>query len=138
MKPLIFLLLFLFVSSIHAADYGSVNATVLSVYDGDTFRVDIANWPPIVGKKIPVRVRGLDTPEIRGKCQAEKDLAIQARGYVQQLLESGIVVLHHLDRGKYFRLVATVLLDGVDLTELVNQKELGRRYDGGKKQGWCD
>jgi len=138
MKPLTFILLFLVVSSVHAADYGSVNATVLSVYDGDTFRVDIAGWPPLVGKNIPVRVRGLDTPEIRGKCQAEKDLAIQARDYVRQVLASGTVTLAHLDRGKYFRIVATVLVDGTNLTELVIQKDLGRRYDGGKKQGWCE
>jgi micrococcal nuclease len=137
MKPLIFLLLMVFSSLTQAAGYGAVNATVLSVYDGDTFRVNIANWPPIIGENIPVRVRGLDTPEIRGKCQAEKDLAIEARDYVRAILASGAVTLTHLDRGKYFRLVATVLIDGANLTELVIKRGLGRAYDGGKKQGWC-
>ncbi|MDP6141644.1 MAG: thermonuclease family protein [Arenicellales bacterium] len=138
MKLFSFIFLFVFSPLTHAADYGSVNGTVLSVYDGDTFRVDISGWPPIIGKNIPVRVRGLDTPEIRGKCQAEKDLAIHARDYVRQVLASGTVTLAHLDRGKYFRIVATVLVDGTNLTELVIQKDLGRRYDGGKKQGWCE
>jgi micrococcal nuclease len=138
MKLFSFIFLFVFSPLTHAADYGPVNGTVLSVYDGDTFRVDIAGWPPIIGKNMPVRVRGLDTPEIRGKCKAEKDLAIRARDYVRQVLASGAVTLTQLDRGKYFRIVATVLVDGANLTELVIQKDLGRRYDAGKKQGWCE
>jgi hypothetical protein len=34
--------------------YGTVTVSkVTSVYDGDTFRVDIDSLPPIVGKNIP-------------------------------------------------------------------------------------
>ena len=33
-------------------------------------------------------VAGVDTPEIRGKCQAEKDLAIQARDFVRSSVGS--------------------------------------------------
>ena len=64
--------------------YGTVTVSkVISVYDGDTFRVDINSLPPIVGKNIPIRVNGVDTPEIRGKCQYEKDLALEARDFVR-------------------------------------------------------
>jgi endonuclease YncB( thermonuclease family) len=60
-----------------APQYGTVTVSkVISVYDGDTFRVDIDSLPPIVGKNIPIRVNGVDTPEIRGKCQYEKNLAL--------------------------------------------------------------
>ena len=49
--------------------YGTVTVSkVISVYDGDTFRVNIDSLPPIVGKNIAIRVNGVDTPEIRGKC----------------------------------------------------------------------
>lgn len=52
----------------------AVPATVVSVYDGDTFTVEARPWPGMT-LRTSVRVRGVDTPEIRGKCQAEKDLA---------------------------------------------------------------
>lgn len=37
---------------------------VVSVYDGDTMRVNVSGWPPVVGQNMPIRVRGVDTPEI--------------------------------------------------------------------------
>ncbi len=39
---------------------------VVRVYDGDTITVDIAEWPAIVGDDIGVRIRGVDTPVLRG------------------------------------------------------------------------
>jgi len=67
-----------------APQYGTVTVSkVISVYDGDTFRVNIDSLPPIVGKNIAIRVNGVDTPEIRGKCQYEKDLALEARDFVR-------------------------------------------------------
>ena len=82
---LLFLMILLIVSSINAApQYGTVTVSkVISVYDGDTFRVNIDSLPPIVGKNIAIRVNGVDTPEIRGKCQYEKDLALEARDFVR-------------------------------------------------------
>ena len=87
-KLLLYLTLFLGVLSVQAApEYGTVIVSrVISVYDGDTFRVDIDSLPPIVGKNIPIRLNGVDTPEIRGKCGHEKDLAIKARDFVRNKL----------------------------------------------------
>ena len=48
--------------------YGStIVGEVTSIYDGDSFRVNIEGWPPIIGERIPIRVNGVDAPEIRGK-----------------------------------------------------------------------
>ena len=98
-----------------APQYGTVTVSkVISVYDGDTFRVNIASLPPIVGKNIPIRVNGVDTPEIRGKCQYEKNLALDARDFVRnKLADAKEIKLTNLQRGKYFRVVANVLVDGV-------------------------
>ena len=81
-------LVFLLITSIQAApQYGTVTVSkVISVYDGDTFRVNIDSLPPIVGKNIPIRVNGVDTPEIRGKCQYEKNLTLKARDFVRAKL----------------------------------------------------
>ncbi len=112
---------------------------LVRVYDGDTITVDINGWPPIIGDDISIRVRGLDTPEIRGKCDTEKEMAQNARNRLQQLLEaSELITLVDYERGKYFRLVATVMADGKDVAETLIGEGLARPYDGGKREGWCE
>ena len=123
-----------------ASEYGMVTVSkVISVYDGDTFRVDIDSLPPIVGKNIPIRLNGVDTPEIRGKCQYEKDLAIKARDFVRnKLANAKEIKLNHLQRGKYFRVVANVMVDGVSLEKELLENKLAYKYTGGKKSSWCN
>ena len=123
-----------------ALQYGTVTVSkVISVYDGDTFRVNIDSLPPIVGKNIPIRVNGVDTPEIRGKCQYEKDLALKARDFVRgRLANATDIKLTNLQRGKYFRVVANVVVDGVSLEQELLDNKLAYRYDGGKKLNWCE
>ena len=43
---------------------------VRSIYDGDSFRVNIDEWTDIIGKSVPIRILGIDTPEMRGKCNS--------------------------------------------------------------------
>jgi len=120
--------------------YGTVTVSkVTSVYDGDTFRVNIDSLPPIVGKNIRIRVNGVDTPEIRGKCQYEKNLALKARDFVRgKLANAKEIKLTNLQRGKYFRVVANVLVDGVSLEQELLDNELAYEYSGGKKLSWCE
>ena len=122
-----------------APQYGTVTVSkVISVYDGDTFRVNIDSLPPIVGKNIPIRVNGVDTPEIRGKCQYEKNLALEARDFVRgKVANAKEIKLTNLQRGKYFRVVANVLVDGVSLEQELLDNELAYEYSGGKKLSWC-
>jgi len=137
---LLFLMILLIVSSINAApQYGTVTVSkVISVYDGDTFRVNIASLPPIVGKNIAIRVNGVDTPEIRGKCQYEKNLALKARNFVRdKLANAKEIKLTNLQRGKYFRVVANVLVDGVSLEQELLDNELAYEYHGKRKLSWC-
>ena len=122
-----------------APQYGTVTVSkVISVYDGDTFRVNIDSLPPIVGKNIRIRVNGVDTPEIRGKCQYEKNLALKARDFVRnKLAYAKEIKLTNLQRGKYFRVVANVLVDGVSLEKELLDNNLAYEYGGGKKLNWC-
>ena len=93
---------------------------------------------PIFGEKISIRLKGLDTPEIRGKCQLEKDQARAARDRLRALMEQARQIdLIDAERGKYFRIVATVQADGVDVAGVLIGEELGRPYDGGSRKGWC-
>ena len=140
-KLIIFCICFLGVFSVQAAqEYGTaIVSKVISVYDGDTFRVNIDSLPPIVGKNIPIRLNGVDTPEIQGKCKYEKDLAIEARDFVRnKLADAKEIRLTKLQRGKYFRVVADVMIDGVSLEQELLENKLAYKYTGGKKSSWCD
>ncbi len=108
-------------------------------YDGDTIYVTMPGLPPEISA-MSVRINGIDTPEIRGKCQAEKDMAVKARDYVLGLLSAAKTVQFcNPQWGKYAgRVVADVKVDGKLLSELLIENSLGRPYDGGKREGWCE
>ncbi len=115
---------------------GPVNARVVSVYDGDTLTVDAEPWPGLTART-KVRVAGVDTPEIRGKCQAEKDQAIRARDFVRAAVGAQ-VQLTSIRPGKYAgRVIADVWVDGRKLSDLLIAENLGRPYHGGRREGWC-
>lgn len=144
MKTLLFGLFFMSLFTTHVLceeNYGSVVITeVVSVYDGDTFKVNIKEYPTILGEKISVRVNGIDTPEIKGKCLQEKELAQKAKKVATYMLKNATVIeLRNMQRGKYFRIVADVYADGVSLSEKLIEKKLAVPYDGGTKtKNWCE
>ena len=90
MRWLILLILALpFPASAAEVTHGPVPAAVVSVYDGDTLTVDASPWPGFT-VRTSVRIDGIDTPEIRGKCDAEKALAVQARDRLRALAGSTV------------------------------------------------
>ncbi len=114
---------------------------IISVYDGDTFKVNLKNTQPLFGDTISIRLNGIDTPEIRGSSPCEKVLAYEAKDFVSMLLANAdCVILRNPQRGKYFRIIADVEVDGNDLSELLLTHEYARPYDGGTKDttSWCD
>jgi len=140
-KQVLLLLLFIsFPISAATKEYGNVFIDeVTSIYDGDTFRVNINSYPKVIGHRIPVRVNGIDTPELRGKCEIEKQRARAAKQITVKTLRSAkIIELKNIQRGKYFRLIADVYADGKSLAEELINKKLAVRYSGGKKINWCE
>lgn len=120
-------------------NYGTAVITeVTSIYDGDTFRANIAHWPPIVGNRISVRIKGIDAPELKGRCDQEKKLARLARQMTVEMLRAGEKIeLHNLQRDKYFRVLADVHVGGKDLGAALLKAGLARPYNGGTKKDWC-
>lgn len=116
--------------------YGNIVVDrVGTVIDGDSFKVDIAEWPDVVGKGITVRINGIDTPELRGKCSAEKRLAREAKQFTVEILRKAKrVELRNIQRGKYFRLIADVYVDGENLGKRLVKERLAVDY--GRKP-WC-
>ncbi len=116
-----------------------VRAGVLSVYDGDTLTIEGHPWPN-VAITASIRVRGVDTPELRGRCPEEKALAREARDFTRAFVtrsDDQVWVVFH-GRGKYGRLIAEVYdATGKNLAAELIAASLGRPYAGGKREGWC-
>ena len=140
---LIVLILFLLTatSSHSEQSFGDYEGAIyVRNYDGDTITFNLPNLHPIIGKKIAIRVNGIDTPEIRGKCDKEKYDAKQAQGMVEEFLKDAERIdLKNMGRGKYFRIVADVYADGENLAEALIDSGMAVKYDGGKKNArWCE
>lgn len=132
----IMIMVFSHPSKVFAATYGDKEATVVSIYDGDTFTVSIPEWPSVVSK-ISVRVYGVDSPEMKGKCLAESEKAVLAKTFTQLFLVGKKVSLRNIRRDKYFLLLADAYVGNKNLSDELIAAGLGRPYFGGTKQSWC-
>ena len=88
-------------------------------------------------RKLQQVVERPDTPEIRGKSEREKALAIDAKHYtLNALSNANIIELRNVSRGKYFRIVAEVYYDGHCLSDGLIDAGLAYKYSGGTKKSW--
>lgn len=109
-------------------------------YDADTITFDIPNVHPLIGKSISVRVRHIDTPEIKGKLPCEKEAARTAKRLIENLLKNAKRIdLENVDKDKYFRILADVVVDGKPLKDVLLKNNLAYAYEGETKQkiNWC-
>jgi len=145
-KPLTFLLALSFLISgsttVNAKQkFGDYEGAIyVSNYDGDTITFNLPNLHPIIGKKISIRLNGIDTPEIKGKCEKEKYDAEQVREMVRDILKDAEkITLKNMQRGKYFRIASDVIVDGESLGNMLVEAGMAIRYDGRKKtHKWCN
>lgn len=118
---------------------GPVAAQVLRVIDGDTFVAEALIWPR---QKITVnvRLRGIDAPEIRSRCPAEKTAGLEAREALAALVRPQGVTISNIGGGKYYgRVMADAhTAEGLDIAEALLRQRLVRAYDGGRRERDCD
>lgn len=128
MKKLFLLLNLLLLCGCTAVDsektYPDVTVSrLLRVIDGDTFACDIDEHSAIAGKNISIRIRGIDTPELKSKDPEERKAAVLEQQRLSGLLHRARVIeLRNIDRDKYFRIDADVYLDGEPLLPKLNQR----------------
>jgi len=114
-----------------------VEAQLIRVIDGDTIVVSIQEFCPLFGEEIGVRIRGIDAPELRSSDCRVRALAVKAKQLVSKLMDSAKVIeLRDLERGKYFRLIADVYVDGVNVSKVLLEQGVALPYDGGKRPDW--
>ena len=103
-------------------------------YDGDTCYVMID------GNKAKIRLLELDTPEIsKPKCEAELELGLEARDYLNNLIANASLVEIKTEYEKdYFgRTLAHLIIDGEDASAKIRSNNLGAIYERGNKKDWC-
>jgi len=110
------------------------NVSIASVYDGDTFKINLNCSLAVYCEKVPVRVRGVDTAEIKGQTEREKKNAQKAKEFTKEFLEQKPINLSNCGRDKYFRLLCDVTNgQGQDLARELIKRDLGYSYQGGTK-----
>lgn len=118
---------------------GPIEAKVVAVIDGDTLLVRARPW---VGLEVETRVRllGIDTPELKGKCDAERQKAEAARTFLEKAVGEGLVLLHDVRHDKYGgRVLAHVrTAAGQDCAQVLVAAGLARPYDGRRREDWCE
>ena len=103
------------------------------VLDGDTFKVYLACNYKLFCKAVSVRVRGVDTPELKSKDPETKAKAKAAQKFTRDFLTGKKITLKQCTRDKYFRLLCDVYADNKNLAEALLSKNLAISYNGGKK-----
>lgn len=93
------------------------NATVRSVYDGDTIRADIDVGFYLFANNVPCRLYGIDTPELRGPTyEAGAAAKMALRKKLERVNWQIVIVSHGL--GKYGRSICTLFTpDGDDINQ---------------------
>jgi endonuclease YncB( thermonuclease family) len=119
------------IRAVHPAD-------VLRVLDGDTFEARVHVWPGL-DVTTKVRLRGIDAPELKGKCSEERAKAEAARNALSAILAQGEVGISQVGLDKFGgRVDATASTKTTpDVSTALLQAGLARSYDGGRRAGWC-
>lgn len=113
----------------------------IAATDGDTFTVNLPNArSDVFGKRVPVRIRHIDTAEMKGSGNCEKTMALKAKALTDSILSSAKKIdLENPGRDKYWRILADVRADGVLVSDVLLSKHLAIPYEGETKLkvNWC-
>lgn len=105
---------------------------IVSIHDGDTVRAIIE------GRSTRIRLPDHDTPEIDGKCEAERMLARVARDRLRQLVAGAgaVTFCWSGEKDVYGRPLANLLVDGRDVGDILVAESLAKPWTG-RREDWC-
>ena len=111
---------------------------VVEVLDGDTFLADASVWPGQT-VRVNIRIRGIDAPEMKARCDDERAAALRARDALASLFGDDPVAISNIAGAKYYgRVLADVTTSGGDaVASVLLGEKLVRPYAGGRRAGWC-
>lgn len=96
-------------------------AKVISIYDGDTIRVEIdlgfgLKWCGVDGKGVSIRLAGINAPEVRGE---ERESGLISRDFLRNLILEKEITLKTIKDAteKYGRYLGIILFEGLNVNE---------------------
>lgn len=111
-------------------------AKCTDVYDGDTCTVKFFYRGEIL--KYKIRLMGLDTPELKTKNQAEKELSLKIKDIVSLIILNKIIKIECYGFDKYGRILGDIYVKGtigeICLNKFLIENKLGIGYDGNTKK----
>lgn len=117
-------------------------AEVVSVYDGDTFTLNIDLGYDLIIHQVSVRLDSVDTPEKggRGVRILEKKAGKMVSNYVKDLMLGEFVQFKTVSgkEDKYGRYPGKILIHGFWLHKHLIEKQYARPYTGGNKSRWTN
>lgn len=136
-----FTIIILFLSSVAIAKPGKSHdfnkVDFVKNYDGDTITVDIAGVHSLIGDEMKIRVRDINTPELKSKILCEKEIAYRAKQATWDLLQNKRITLEGCKRGTFFRLLCKVYADSVSLGDHLIEKGLAIKWEDRHGHVWC-
>ena len=117
---------------------GGYPAEVLRIPDGDTFEARVKVWPGI-DITTRVRLRGVDTPELKSRCPEERTKAEAARKALTAILAEGAVEISRVSLDKFGgRVDADASTRSTpDIAAALLRAGMARSYAGGRRKDWC-
>tara|TARA_R110000851_G_scaffold176870_2_gene323623 strand:+ start:580 stop:1020 length:441 start_codon:yes stop_codon:yes gene_type:complete len=110
---------------------------VTRVVDGDTIDVDLDLGFDII-YKCRVRLYAIDTPESRTRNKDEKVRGKLAAKFLQDAISNGKNVILQTQlkdsKGKFGRVLASVVVDGININQQMVTNHLAVRYEGQSKK----
>lgn len=119
---------------------GAVPARVGYIVDGDTFSAQVALQDD-TEISVRVRIRNVDTPEMKGACTDEVKKANYAKQRLGEIIPVGSVVeLSDIKDDKYLGRIDARVADNIgrDVGRLLISEGVGRKYSGGRRVSWCE
>lgn len=123
-----------------AVSYGPYSLIAPIAIDGDSVKASVAIFPGLY-YEASIRAIGVDTPEINGKCVIEKEMAKTAKTFTDAWLKANApIYINSVREDAYPGRFDAIILgsDGGRLSDALIKAGLGRIYNGGKRQPWCN
>ena len=117
------------IKKVETSDSDPTVSKIIEVTHGDKLIVDIAEPHELAGTKIKVSLKDIDAPDATRSCPKQMELGLKVKDYVAQKLDNASSIKLTNFRKTNTKIIAQVIVDGVDLgEELVSKGYASEEY----------
>ncbi len=124
-------------AKVETSDSDPTISEVIEVTHGDKLIVDIAKPHELAGSNIKVSLKDIDAPDATRSCPKQMELGVKVKDYVSQKLKNASSIKLTNFRKTNTKIIAQVIVDGVDLGEELVSKGYASEEYGFWKPYFC-